>query len=305
MSDQATAPPNRPAPTRPKRSRNGHSAKKPNVHSKVDTEHLPSTHPDRRRSKKSDWPLTAEELERIANEERQRYQSFATGRASPPFRELFIALYEAWNLFNRSYFGAELHPPCITIGEVPPRAFGFYSQQTDWGAKGQITIRRSLVWGNHSAIVNPLPALGTVRLIEDMLLHETVHQWQHEVACKPEDSYGGHGACFSGKCNEIGEALGLPRVVAKRRSQDDADEPRCNYWPYNVRPDGYFCEDVILDRILKTKPKHEPDYLTIWRMVVEMLENGQSARLLAIAKNEIEIAEGLISPADVVRRPFD
>ena len=258
-------------------------------------------------TKKTDWPLTAAELERIANEERQRFRQHGIGRSMLPFRELYQGLYSIWDEYNRQYFDGQLRVPHITFGVTPPRALGFYKEMTDWGSRSQITLRRALVWGTSRVIINPWPALGTKRYIGDILLHESVHQYQHEIIGKAEASYGGHGAGFAGMCNKIGEKIGLPRVIPKRRKQEDVDRPRCTYWPMNVRPDGYYCEDVALEQSpsIFMKPEHTPDVLALWKFVVDMLETGQTRKLLAVARREIELLLGECSFAAAVRRPFD
>ena len=40
------------------------------------------------------------------------------------------------------------------------------------------------------------PSEGRFRLVPDVFLHETVHQWQHEVRGDLEGSYHGHGPKF-------------------------------------------------------------------------------------------------------------
>jgi hypothetical protein len=69
-------------------------------------------------------------------------------------------------------------------------------------------------------------------------MHEMIHQWQPEVTRKTEHPYHGHGPGFASKCNEIGEAVGLPPVVARNRKGSKL--PRCTQWPHNVRPAEYY-----------------------------------------------------------------
>jgi hypothetical protein len=236
--------------------------------------------------------LTTDELEKLANRERERFRRYATGQNEPNFGIILGRLYEEWDNYNSEYFHSVLKPPHITCGQVPPRCWGFYAESTDWGGKAQITLKRQLVWGTSKAVVNPWPALGTMRFILDVLLHETVHQWQHEIAKKNEHSYGGHGGVFAAKCNEIGAVLELPRVVAKRRKHT-RDEPSCAYWPHNVRPDGYYCADVDVDRLLnRSKPRHEPDVVQVFRNLLEMLEEGRIEKVKAILREEIDRAGG-------------
>ena len=237
--------------------------------------------------------LTAEDLERLANEERNRFRRYATGGNEPKFRVILTGLYRAWDEYNANYFDGKLRPPHITCGRVPPACWGYYAPHTDWGGRVQITLKKGFVWGTSKVIINPLPARGTERFVLDILLHESVHQWQHEVAEKPEVSYGGHGGVYAGKCNEIGEILGLPPVAGKRR-KNKSDRATCSQWPHNVRPADYYLPDVDLDRLLKKKPKHEPDMIQIFRNLLEMLEEGKVEEVKRLLRREINLAEGLL-----------
>lgn len=248
--------------------------------------------------------LTAEDLERLANEERDRFRRYATGGNEPRFALILRALYREWDTYNASYFSAVLRPPHITCGPVPPACWGVYSSWTDWGGRVQVTLKASYVWGTAKVIINPLPARGTMRFIADILLHETVHQWQHEIAKKPENSYGGHGTAYAQKCNEIGAILGLPPVAAKRR-KNKTDRPSCAQWPHNVRPPDYYSPDVDIDRLLKKKPKHEPDIIQVFRTILEMLDEGRVDKVKRMLRAEIRRAEGPVPKPPPVQTKLD
>jgi len=237
--------------------------------------------------------LTPEDMDRLANEERDRFRRYATGGSEPQFAMILSKFYEAWDSYNAEYFSSALRSPHITCGCVPPRAWGFYSPSTDWGGQGQITLHQNLVWGTHKAVVNPWPALGTSRFLLDVVLHETTHQWQFEIAETPEQSYGGHGSHYATKCNEIGARLRLEQVVAKRRKKGKSkDRPSCAYWPHIVRPDGYYCEDIDVDQLLKKRPKHIPDVCVVFRNLLEMLEEGRVEDVKRILREEIQYLQG-------------
>jgi len=236
--------------------------------------------------------LTKDDVERLANEERDRFRRFAPEQNEPQFALILGRLYEEWDSYNADCFHGVLKPTHITCGQVPPRGWGFFSTATDWGGQSQITLKQSLVWGTNKAVVNLWPAIGTVRFILEVLFHEIVHEWQHEIAEKPEHRYGGHGRLFAAKCNDTGAVLGLPRVVAKPR-KNSKDSPSCAYWPHNVRPDGYYCADVDIDRLFeRAKPKHVQEIVEIFRNLLAMLEDGSVNEVKRIIREEIARAEG-------------
>jgi hypothetical protein len=70
---------------------------------------------------------------------------------------------------------------------------------------------------------------GRFRLVADVFLHETVHQWQHEVLGDLEDGYHGHGPKFRDQCNRIGALLGLPPVRTSKARGKDKALPSCAY----------------------------------------------------------------------------
>jgi hypothetical protein len=132
-----------------------------------------------------------------------------------------------------------------------PQAYGEYRVTSVHGSKGEVAIRPTIPEGRHPLweCNNPkrpmhLPPAPEpteeqrMRFAIDVALHETVHQWQHEI-------HGtkalGHNALFRDKCNEIGRELGLGPVRAKlRKDSPDAHLPFCGQWPHCVRPEGYY-----------------------------------------------------------------
>jgi hypothetical protein len=90
-------------------------------------------------------------------------------------------------------------------------------------------------------------AEGRLLFVGDVLLHETIHQYHHEVTGKTEDSYKGHGPHFRDTCNVIGKKLGLAQVrVAKARGKDK-NFLSCADWPNCVRPRDYYRGPFVLD----------------------------------------------------------
>jgi hypothetical protein len=76
--------------------------------------------------------------------------------------------------------------------------------------------------------------------VDDVLLHEMVHQWQFEVLGDPEPAYQGHGPLFRDVANRIGAVLGLSPVRDCKRRGSGKDLPSCAQWPHCVRPADHY-----------------------------------------------------------------
>jgi hypothetical protein len=140
------------------------------------------------------------------------------------------ALYQHFDMLQVQYFQNELKPALILLTTPSsPSTYGDYMDEDEHGLRSRIRIRPSLV--RHASDPDNVFA-------KDVLLHEMVHAWQHEVALEPEGGYRGHGPVFAAKCNEIGRKLGLPDVFV--RSKKNKGKPLCNQWPHCVRPAGYY-----------------------------------------------------------------
>lgn len=149
-------------------------------------------------------------------------------------------LHELWAGFNSAHFGGMMIPPYILLDEPStPRRYGQFAARGGLGGRGQIMIRPSLLTGTHPH----LRAAGETtrrRFVADVLLHEAVHQWQHEADGHTDSGYHGHGPVFRDQANRIGTALGLPPVRTSKRRGPDAGLPSCSQWPHNVRPADYY-----------------------------------------------------------------
>jgi hypothetical protein len=119
------------------------------------------------------------------------------------------------------------------------------------GIHSAIKIRRSILDGTLRDLKhgNKSPD-GLRRFLEDVLLHEMIHQWHHEVTGHSDESYSGHGPAFSAKANEIGAKLGLPPVRRTCKSRD-GKEPSPSQWPHDVRPEGYYLGAHVQSRVDK------------------------------------------------------
>ena len=118
---------------------------------------------------------------------------------------------------SAAFQGIELGQLLRTI--VVRRAEGDYVAQDAHGIPSRIRIAPRI------------ERYGNLYLL-DVLLHEMVHAWQHEVLDDLENGYRGHGPRFCQKANEIGRKLGLGPVAPKGRG----GLPRPDSWPSNVRP---------------------------------------------------------------------
>src|SRR5215208_261916 len=124
-------------------------------------------------------------------------------------------LYDLWDEWNDEFFEGRMVPSLIQLTD--PGQTHCYGCCTNFsglaGIRSAIKIRSSILDGTLRDLKhgsrNPE---GLRRFLEDVLLHEMIHQWHFEVTGEGDESYSGHGPAFSAKANEIGVALGLPRV---------------------------------------------------------------------------------------------
>jgi hypothetical protein len=181
------------------------------------------------------------------DEERRRYRDFAITFSEPHHRVRLADFYQVIAGFNRDHFGGRLREPHLTFGRTAPRSLGHCLEYTGYGAEAEITLKKTLVTGtNRDLVVNPWPAEGARRFIDDLLLRFTVQQFVLEVHKTAEEGYRGFGPLFAADANRIGSALGLQGVIPRRRATG-SDEPVCSGWPHNVRllkDPQYYGDDV-------------------------------------------------------------
>jgi hypothetical protein len=173
---------------------------------------------------------------------REQFVAYVIARAEPWHREHMGRLYADWGRWNEEHFAGALVAPYLLL-TVPgnTRAYGDYSRVSCFGGYGQTRVRETLLTGEHPHLRRGAEfAEGRSRFTSDAFLHETVHQWAHEVLDNLEPGYKGHGPLFAAKCNEVGAALGLPPVRPAKARGKDRDLPSCAQWPHNVRPEGYY-----------------------------------------------------------------
>ena len=181
-------------------------------------------------------------LSHVHREHREDFERFVLAQAEPWHREHLTALYTAWHTYNTSYFEGEMTAPYLLLAEPKtPRFYGDTSPATGFGAKLQIRIRPSLVQGTHPHLLHGSQApAGRQRFVDDILLHETIHQYQMEILGVYEASYDWHGPTFRDNANRIGTVLGLPPVRVSKVPKKELGTPSCAQWPSNVRPAGYY-----------------------------------------------------------------
>ncbi|MGA2797920.1 MAG: SprT-like domain-containing protein [Thermoguttaceae bacterium] len=226
----------------------------------------------------------------ILNAERRRYALFVAKYAEPVYRQVLIELYILWEHFNRLFFKNRLKHPHLMMGRVPPNVFSFCKSLTDWGADLQITFDQRFVLGGHKKITKTWPAEGTKLLVNDILLHEMIHQYHFELTGNSEPGYRGHGPQFTKVCNEIGEQLGLPAVITRRRGTKDGEKPTSSRWPCNVRPDGYYGSDVAIQKepTIIIKPRHYPNWAIIFEAILAYIDENRIAELKRMLVRELK-----------------
>lgn len=219
---------------------------------------------------------------------------YAMEQASPAMQGHIQHLCSCWVQYNDEFFDGELAPPVLAFEEPGhTTCYGEYSTVSMFGGTAQIMIRPSLLAGTLQEFRhgnrNPV---GLRRFTEQVLLHEMIHQWQHEVAgVDPGEfsNYGGHGDTFSSKANEIGGRLGFSPVRKRNKkshSGKTAHLPNPSQWPHCVCPQDYYLgayvpvsrdEDAQLRRQLASLLKRH-DFLTVVKTTREIWEQMEEHR---------------------------
>jgi cell division septation protein DedD len=181
-------------------------------------------------------PLTDEDIAH-----RVGFADFASehsqGQKSAPIRRL----YAHWRKCNAEFFEGKMVEPYILLTDMAGTNLqGDFSPNSSFGGRGQIRLRYSILTGEYPyAKGGSLDPEGLARVMDDVLLHEMVHQYCEEVLGEPENSFRGHGPHFRDVCNRIGCMMDCGKVRTAKKRGKDMDLPSCAYWPTPVRPDGY------------------------------------------------------------------
>jgi len=266
---------------------------------------------------------SAAQFRTMSDKERLVYAYYAEhyGEYAP----IMSKLYPLWRQLNARCRQARafddkkrcLQLPHLTIGFCPPRALGYCRRIADHGGFMQITMRHNLFDGSYSGVNNTWKgSLGVKRLVDDILLHEMVHQYHFEITATPELKQGGHGKAFRDTCNRISEELFVPedqwsddgsvhqlsrdgrfgpriaenwKVYVRKRGPKSADKRVANHWPINIRPKNYYGEDVASCCWVKPpKPRHVPTWCMIFENLVAYYEAGQIDHFVQEAKAELK-----------------
>jgi hypothetical protein len=190
-------------------------------------------------------------------EHRHEFARYATRHSPSDWHKAVLErLYRHWGSINGGHFAGECIEPTLDLKEPKStKLLGLYATIGGHGQPGEILIRPSLVTGKHKLLREGDEfAEGRMRYVEDVLLHESVHQYCWEVLHDIEPSYKGHGPVFAGECNRIGEALGLAEVRPAKARGPLKELPSCADWPHNVRPRDYY-----LGAVADPEPKPKPD----------------------------------------------
>jgi hypothetical protein len=150
--------------------------------------------------------------------------------------EQFSAYQAAWQYFNQFLFGRTLQP-CLLNFSRRANSMGFFIAKK-WQHKNGQSV--------HEISLNPDVLLRPVMNTMSTLVHEMVHQWQHDYGNPPRRYY--HNAEWANKMEIIGlmpSRTGEPG--GKRTGQG------CSHY---ILSDGLFC------KVFKDMPD---EYLIPWR----------------------------------------
>ncbi len=179
---------------------------------------------------------------------REEIFRYSLEEASPAMKGHMQHLCSCWLRYNEEFFASALKKPVLAFDEPGhTTCYGEHSTVSCFGGSGQIMIRPSLLAGTLQEFRhgNKNPE-GLRRFTEQVLLHEMIHQWQHEVAGTPLEefhNYGGHGDTFSAKANEIGTRLGPPPVRTRNKKSHSGKTshlPNPSQWPHCVCPQEHY-----------------------------------------------------------------
>ena len=189
---------------------------------------------------------------------RKQIFDYAVSQADGPYKKFIPRLSQAWQKFNELYFDGSLTPAYIAItSPVSPKAIADCSIWSSYGGKHQIRIRENVINGEYKGFNSNHSIENRWLYILDVLLHEQVHQWQHEILDIYDDGYEGHGEEFTNKVNLIGLSLGLPLVDKRRRKNKSI--AISSQWPKNVRPAGYYGDLFKVVEPKEPEPDDEPN----------------------------------------------
>ncbi len=237
--------------------------------------------------------------------ERRAAEAFARHYSAPEYRERFNRLYPTWRRYNTTYFDDRMDAPHISIGLTGPRRFSDCRPTTDNGGQINIVLAERIVFGTDRRVIrtDDPDAEGVERFVSDLLLAETVKQYVLEVLNDGEVGWGGRGPLFCREANRIGEVLDLPRVEPRRRAFRGMGQPVAAFWPWAVRPQGYYLDHVKLShlQVAGLRPTARFDRRAavpgIYEYFLYLLVTGQTARLTDVLGRVVDTEKEARSPA--------
>lgn len=147
---------------------------------------------------------------------RHDFARFVREDADPWYCIHLGRLNQKWTDWNKEYFAGRLVvPPYILLNEpAQSRSYGEYSNVSGFGGQSQIRLRPSLLTGTHPH-VRPEPefAEGRFLFVADVLLHEMIHQYHHEVTGKVEAYMRATGQLSATAVTRSGKGSGSRRSV--------------------------------------------------------------------------------------------
>lgn len=247
--------------------------------------------------------------------ERRAAEDFARHYAAPEYRERFNRLYPLWRYYNATYFDERLAVPHISIGLTSPRRFSECRLTTDYGGQINLVLAERIVFGTDRRVVrtNDLDAEGLWRFTSDLMLGEAVKQFVLEVQGEGEEGWGGRGPLFCREANRIGESLGIPQVEPRRRAYRGMGQPVAAFWPWALRPQGYYLGHVRLDHLQVAGLRPDARFARhaavpgIYEYFLYLLVTGQTARLTDVLGRVVDAEKEARSPvvAAFERSPRD
>ena len=237
--------------------------------------------------------------------ERVQTEAFRRTNSVPEYREPLQRLYSKWRFYNETFFEGKLAVPHIGIAKTGPRRFSECDHTTDYGGMMNILIAARVVFGTDQKLVKTkdLTTIGLWRFIFDLLLGETVKQFVLEVLGDGEEGWRGRGPLFCREANRIGELLGLPVVEPRRRAFRGMGQPVAAFWPWALRPEGYYLGDVRLDHLQVAGLRPQARFARhaavpgIYEYFLYLLARGQTARLTDVLGRVVDAEKEARSPA--------
>lgn len=208
--------------------------------------------------------------------------------SQPPAHAILAHLQSKWKDCNDKFFQGKLSRPTIVFAKTAARSRGHCRRDLVVPDAIQIVLAERLVFGASREVRQLWPAEGHVRFVEDLLLHEMVHQYILELRLENK-SYGGHGPSFCRRCNQIGEKMGLRAVTEKRRGPQQKQWPLASQWPHNVRPHGYYLDHVKIQPLPHLPSgfrRRKTDYRCILERIESLLATEDYETLQALVRDE-------------------